>query len=146
MLGPENAERKMHSAKTLGGSPATLYLIVEDVDKVVAKAVKLGATPIQPVMDMFWGDRSGTVVDADGYSWMVGTHIAEPTPEEMKKAMKEQMKAMAKAISCRRPVKNACLAFAPRSQIGLKLVKSIQTRRWTRSAMTDNAQGARHSL
>jgi PhnB protein len=90
MLGPENAERNMRSAKTIGGSPATLYLISENVDKTVARAVKLGATPLGPVMDMFWGDRCGTVVDPDGYAWMVGTHVAEPTPQEMKKAMKNQ--------------------------------------------------------
>jgi PhnB protein len=95
MLGPEDANRNMRSAATIGGSPATLYLIVEDVDKVVAKATKLGATPAGPVMDMFWGDRSGTVLDPDGNPWMVGTHVAEPTPQEMKKSMKEQMGSQA---------------------------------------------------
>src|SRR5215468_4263980 len=44
MLGPEMPERGQRSAKTLGGSPGTLYLLTENVDKVVAKAVKLGAT------------------------------------------------------------------------------------------------------
>jgi PhnB protein len=48
-------------------------------------------------MDMFWGDRCGTVVDPDGYTWMVATHFAEPTPQEMKKRMKEQMSAQASA-------------------------------------------------
>ena len=62
---------------------------------MVAKAVKLGATAKGPVMDMFWGDRVGTVVDPEGYTWMIGTHIAEPTPQEMNKKMKEQMAAMA---------------------------------------------------
>ena len=95
MLGPENAERGMRSAKTIGGSPATLYLTSENVDKTVAKAVKLGATAMGPVMDMFWGDRCGTILDADGNSWMIGTHIAEPTPQEMKKAMKKQASAAA---------------------------------------------------
>jgi len=61
---------------------------------VFAKAVKAGATPLGPVMDMFWGDRCGTVVDPDGYPWMLGTHVAEPTPEEMKKNMAEQMESM----------------------------------------------------
>src|SRR5207249_2698282 len=89
MLGPENAERGARSAKTLGASPATLYLLTEQVDKVVAKAVKLGATAPAPVMDMFWGDRCGFVTDPDGYSWMVATHKAEPTPADMKKAMKQ---------------------------------------------------------
>ena len=99
MLGPENAERNARSAKTIGGSPATLYLVVEDVDKVFAKAVKAGATPVGPVMDMFWGDRSGTVIDPEGNPWMLGTHIADPTPEEMKKKMAEMMKSQAASSS-----------------------------------------------
>jgi PhnB protein len=97
MLGPENAQRGARSAKTLGASPVTLYLTTEDVDKLVAKAAKLGATQQGPIMDMFWGDRVGNLVDPDGYSWMVATHASEPTPQEMKKAMKEMMKKMAQA-------------------------------------------------
>jgi len=99
MLGPEMPERGARSAKSLGGSPGTLYLLVENADKVVAKAVKLGATAQGPVMDMFWGDRVGTVVDADGYTWMIATHKTEPTPAEMKKAMAEMMKAQATAAT-----------------------------------------------
>jgi PhnB protein len=91
MLGPEMPQMGSRSAKTVGASPSSLYLLTENVDKVVAKAVKLGAALKGPVMDMFWGDRCGAVVDPDGYAWMVATHIAEPTPQEMKKKMKEQM-------------------------------------------------------
>ena len=91
MLGPEAPQMGARSAKTLGGSPASLYLLTENVDKVVAKALKLGATAKGPVMDMFWGDRCGTLVDPEGYMWMIATHVAEPTPQEMKKKMKEQM-------------------------------------------------------
>ena len=58
---------------------------------MVAKAVKLGATPKGPVMDMIWGDRCGTVLDPEGYTWMVATHIAQPTPKEMQQKMNEQM-------------------------------------------------------
>ena len=94
MLGPESAERGARSAKTLGGSPMTLYLMTEQVDKLVAKAIKQGATPQGPVMDMFWGDRCGTLTDPDGYTWMIATHVSEPTPADMKKAMK-QMSAQA---------------------------------------------------
>src|ERR1700693_221026 len=39
MLGPQNPARGMRSAKTVGASPASLYLYVENVDKTVAKAV-----------------------------------------------------------------------------------------------------------
>ena len=93
MLDREMPERGRHSAKTAGSSPASLYLLTENVDKTFAKAVKLGATAQGPVMDMFWGDRWGTVVDPDGYMWMIATHVSEPTPQEMKKKMKEQMSA-----------------------------------------------------
>src|SRR5947209_6028335 len=89
--GPEVPQMGSRSAKTIGTSPGNLYLLTESVDKVVAKAVRLGAAPKGPVMDMFWGDRCGTVVDPEGYTWMVATHVAEPTPQEMKKRMKEQM-------------------------------------------------------
>jgi hypothetical protein len=58
---------------------------VENVDKIVAKAVSLGATAQGQVMDMFWGHRCRAVVDPEGYAWMVGTHKAEPTLQEMKK-------------------------------------------------------------
>ena len=92
MLGPENAALGKRSAKSLGASPASLFLYVEKVDKSVAKAVSLGANAKGPVMDMFWGDRCGTVVDPDGYTWMVGTHKAEPSPKEMKQKMQEQMR------------------------------------------------------
>jgi len=91
MLGPEIPQMGARSAKTLGASPASLYLLTENADKVVAKAVKLGAEAKGPVMDMFWGDRCGTVVDPEGYTWMVATHTAELTVQEMNKRMKEQM-------------------------------------------------------
>jgi PhnB protein len=91
MLGPENASMGKRTAKSLGVSPASLFLYVENVDKVVSKALSLGATGKGPVMDMFWGDRCGTIVDTDGYAWMVGTHKAEPTTKEMKAKMLEQM-------------------------------------------------------
>jgi PhnB protein len=92
MLGPEMPEMGARSAKTVGASPTTLYLMVENADKVVAKAVKLGAKPQGPVSDMFWGDRCGRLVDPEGYTWYVATHIAEPTPAQMKKQMAEDMK------------------------------------------------------
>jgi PhnB protein len=92
MLGPENEAMGSRSARNVGASPASLFIYVENVDKVVDKATKLGATSKGPVMDMFWGDRCGTILDPDGYSWMVGTHKAEPSAKEMKKGMEEMMR------------------------------------------------------
>lgn len=95
MLNPEMSQMGSRGAKALGLSPTCMYLLTENVDKVVAKAVKLGATAKGPVLDMFWGDRSGTIIDPEGYMWMIATHIAEPTPGEMKRKMNEQMAQMA---------------------------------------------------
>jgi PhnB protein len=99
MLGPEMLSHGYKSAKTIGATPGSLYLYTENADKVVAKAVKLGATAQGPVMDMFWGDRVGTIVDPEGYRWMIATHKAEHTPAAMKKAMAEMMKAQAATTS-----------------------------------------------
>ena len=95
MLGPEIPQMGSRSAKTLGGSPVTLYLLTEDADKMVAKAAKLGGTVKAPVAEMFWGDRVGTVEDPDGNIWWIATHVAEPTPKEMMKKMKEMSAAQA---------------------------------------------------
>src|SRR5882724_1565746 len=91
MLGPEMPQMGSRGAKSLGASPTSLYLLTENADKTAAKAVKLGAALKGEVMDMFWGDRCGAVVDPEGYTWMVATHVAEPTPKEMQQKMKEQM-------------------------------------------------------
>jgi PhnB protein len=91
MLGPENEAMGRRSARNVGASPTSLYIYVQNVDKLVENATKLGATQQGPVMDMFWGDRCGTLVDPDGYTWMVGTHKGEPSPKEMKKAMEAMM-------------------------------------------------------
>jgi PhnB protein len=101
MLGPEMPQMGSRGAKTVGASPTSLYLLTENADKTVAKAVKLGATLKGQVLDMFWGDRCGAVADPEGYTWMVATHIAEPTPKEMQQKMKEQAEQMASQQAAR---------------------------------------------
>ena len=92
MLGPENpALGKRTALRPLALRQRACFSTWKMSTKIVAKAVSLGATGQGQVMDMFWGDRSGAVVDPEGYAWMVGTHKAEPTLQEMKKKMTEQM-------------------------------------------------------
>lgn len=94
MLGPEMPARQALSAKSLGNTPATFYVLVEDVDKVAAQAASAGATLLQPPADMFWGDRTAMLSDPDGNRWMIATHKSEPTPEQMEAEMKKQMAQM----------------------------------------------------
>jgi PhnB protein len=88
MLSPESREQHQFSATTIGNTPATLYILVDDVDSVFARAVASGAQVSMPVTDMFWGDRCGQLTDLDGNKWMIATHKAEPTEAEMAEAMR----------------------------------------------------------
>ena len=53
MLGPESPAMGRKTAKSVGASPASLYIYVENVDKVVEKATKLGATQQVPCWTCF---------------------------------------------------------------------------------------------
>jgi PhnB protein len=77
------------TAKELGPLPLVLYITVADVDKVITDAVKLGATAKGTTTDMLWGDRCGTVMDPFGYTWMIATHVSDPTPVEIAQKVKE---------------------------------------------------------
>jgi uncharacterized glyoxalase superfamily protein PhnB len=89
MLVDEAPEWKMFGPKSLGGSPVTIHLYVDDVDAMVARAVKAGATVTMPVQDQFWGDRYGALEDPFGHKWSVATHVHDVTHEEMQQAMKK---------------------------------------------------------
>ena len=87
MLSDAMKEMGHKSPKTLGGTPITLMIYVEDVDATVAGALKAGAQTLRPVEDQFWGDRMGGVTDPYGHQWFVATHIEDVSPEEMKRRM-----------------------------------------------------------
>jgi uncharacterized glyoxalase superfamily protein PhnB len=65
--------------------PAMLYLYVNDVDAVFAKAVAAGGEVIRPVENQFYGDRSGGLKDSNGVQWWIGTHVEDVSPEELAK-------------------------------------------------------------
>jgi len=96
MLVDEMPEWGALGPKSLKGSPVTIHLYVEDVDAVVARAVKAGAKVTMPVADQFWGDRYGKLEDPFGHHWSVATHVRDVSMEEAQKAMREMEKAMKK--------------------------------------------------
>jgi PhnB protein len=77
------------SPQTLGGSPISIVLYVEDCDAGFHRAVEAGATATRELKDQFYGDRSGSVVDPFGYEWHLMTHKEDVSPEEMQKRMAE---------------------------------------------------------
>lgn len=91
MLVDEMPQMGCKSPKSLGGSPVTIHLYVNDVDKVYSQAVSAGAAPAMPVQDMFWGDRYGMVIDPFGHQWSIATHKEDLTPQQMGERMAAAM-------------------------------------------------------
>lgn len=75
------------SAQTLGGTPVGLCVYVADVDAAAARFVAAGGTVVRPVADQFYGDRSGQLVDPEGYKWTLLQHLEDVSPEEMMRRM-----------------------------------------------------------
>jgi PhnB protein len=86
MLADEFPQMGALSPESIGGSPVSMYVYVEDVDTVFNQAVSAGATVVNPVMDMFYGDRWGHLKDPFGHFWSIATHKKDLTPDELKKA------------------------------------------------------------
>ena len=86
MMGDERPGQTCQSAESLGSSPVSLFLYVQDADKVYNQAIDAGGEVTMELDDMFWGDRCGTVKDPFGYSWTIATHVKDMTQEEMQEA------------------------------------------------------------
>ena len=85
MLADEFPEMGYKGPQTLGGSPVSIMIYVEDVDTIFNQAVAAGATVKEAVTDKFYGDRLGTVTDPFGHVWHISTHKEDVSIEEMQK-------------------------------------------------------------
>lgn len=85
MLADEYPEEKVLSPATLGGTPVTIHLYVDDVDATVARAEKAGAKMLRGPADQFYGDRSAFLLDPFGHHWMFATHLEDVSQEEMQR-------------------------------------------------------------
>lgn len=88
MMADEYPQMGYNSPQTLGGSPVSLMIYVEDVDTTFNQAVAAGATVKEAVSDKFYGDRIGTLTDPFGHVWHVSTHKEDVSIEEMEKRAK----------------------------------------------------------
>jgi PhnB protein len=85
MLADEHPDMGYLGPKAIGGTPVTIGVYVEDVDKTFDTALKAGATSLRPVENQFYGDRSGQFEDPFGHRWSVSTHVEDVPPDEMQK-------------------------------------------------------------
>jgi PhnB protein len=93
MLADEFPEMDHKGPLSLGSSPVSILLYVEDVDAIVNRAVAAGAKILKPVQDQFYGDRSGFIQDPFGHLWGVATHKEDVSPKEMEERMKKMKPA-----------------------------------------------------
>ena len=85
MLADEQPGMGYVGPQALGGTPVSLMIYVEDVDKTYKQAISSGGVEVKALQDQFYGDRSGTLKDPFGHVWTVATHKEDVTPEEMNK-------------------------------------------------------------
>jgi PhnB protein len=93
MLADEHLDMDVRGPRTVGGTPVTLHVYVENADDVFERAIQAGAKSLRPVEDKFYGDRSGQFEDPFGHRWDVATHVEDIAPEEMSKRAAELMGA-----------------------------------------------------
>lgn len=84
----------MKGPRAFGGSPASLWLYVENCDELFNRAVGAGANVQMPLADQFWGDRGGAVADPEGYTWWISTRKEELTEAEVQQRAADFFKQM----------------------------------------------------
>ncbi len=93
MLADEFPDMGYRSPLTLGGSPVSIYLYVEDVDAQFARAIAAGAREVMAPTDQFDGDRRGTLTDAFGHVWLLATRKETISFETMRERFEAMLAA-----------------------------------------------------
>ena len=87
MLADEFPDMDARGPRSVGGSPVTVHVYVEDVDATFERAIDAGATVLRPVENKFYGDRGGEFEDPFGHRWSIATHVEDVSLEEMQRRM-----------------------------------------------------------
>lgn len=89
MLADESPDMGARGPRSVGGSPVTIHVYVNDVDAAFERATGAGAKTLQEIEDRFYGDRSGQLEDPFGHHWNLSTHVEDVSPEEMSRRAAE---------------------------------------------------------
>jgi PhnB protein len=86
-LADEFPEMGVLGPQSIGSSPVTVLIYVEDVDALVARAVAAGAKVLSPLADQFYGDRNCKLSGPAGHLWMFATRKENlSVAEQLKRA------------------------------------------------------------
>ncbi len=92
MLADEYPDMGFKGPESLGGTPVSLMIYVDDVDKIYQQAIAAGGKEVRPLQNQFYGDRSGTLTDPFGHVWTISTHVEDVPEEELAKRAEAAMK------------------------------------------------------
>lgn len=84
---------KSETPESLGGSPVTFHLHVENADSTWEQAVSAGAQITMPLEDQFWGDRYGQLRDPFGHKWSIGQTKSTSSQQEIEEGAKAAFSA-----------------------------------------------------
>ena len=80
MFGPAHKHPVPTPGEAGAMPPFGLYVYVDDVDATFARATAEGAKVFLPLCNQFYGDRTCTVIDLDGYYWTFATNVGDFDP------------------------------------------------------------------
>jgi uncharacterized glyoxalase superfamily protein PhnB/uncharacterized protein YndB with AHSA1/START domain len=151
MLNDENPAWGNKSPQTVGGTPFTFCLMVENADAALDRAVAAGATVLMPAADQFYGFRSGSVQDPFGYVWMLQHEIEKVSPDDMQKrwdAMCASAPAADADSSAAAPVKITVetLVQAPLAKVWAAWTEPAHIVRWNAASDTWHTPRAQNDL
>ena len=89
MLADEFPDHDALAPAHFGGTPVSLLIYVPNVDEVFDRALAAGARLKRPLVDQFYGDRSGMVVDPFGHIWSIAMHQEDVSPKELLRRMSQ---------------------------------------------------------
>ena len=89
-LGPSMG-RPAQDPLSLGNSPITLALSLDDVRPFWDRAVAAGINVTMPLAEMFWGDLYGQATDPFGHKWSFSQTMKVMSDQEMQDAAQHVM-------------------------------------------------------
>ena len=85
MMGTECPESGSKSPSTIGGTPVSFYLYVDNINEFFQKAKEAGVKIHQEPTDQFWGDRMCHLECPEGHQWSFAQNVADFDPSKAPK-------------------------------------------------------------
>ena len=83
MISDEFPDSGVLSPISLGGTPVSLNIYVDDVDDLLPKLKQEGCEVLSPLQLQFHGDKSAKIRDPFGHIWHVATNVEDVSSDEV---------------------------------------------------------------